>query len=85
MPVVRWTAKLPALVIGIVLLIGGLITTWRGRVMAGIVLIALGGGFVAYSMTIKDWCEVRGGQSAWSAGFGGSFHECLKLKGWLSF
>ncbi len=86
---VKWTAKGPALLAGIVLILVGLLSTWRGRIIAGVVLVALGLAFVGYSLTIKNWCELRGadyGQSAWgSSGFGGGIGDCVREKGWLSF
>lgn len=87
-PQVQWTNKLPALVIGIVLLIAGLFASSRRAAVAAIILIALGAGFVGYSLTIKDWCEMKGttlGQSAWGQGFGASFDQCVKAKGYFSF
>ncbi len=85
---VQWTAKGPVLIAGIVLALTGLLATWRGRWIAAIVLIALGCGFIGYSLTIKDWCELRGaeyGKSAWGqGGFGGGIGECMREKGWFS-
>lgn len=85
---VRWTNKLPALVIGIILILAGFFASIRRAVATAIILIALGAGFVGYSLTIKEWCELKGttlGQSAWGSGFGGGFDQCLRQKGWLSF
>lgn len=86
---VRWTAKLPTLAAGIVLILAGLFASTRRATAAAIILIALGLAFVGYSLTIKDWCELKPttmGQSAWGqGGFGGGIGECLKAKGWLSF
>lgn len=85
---VRWTAKLPTLLIGLALIVAGLFATTRRAVIASIILIGLGAAFVSYSLTIKEWCALKGttlGQSAWGSGFGASFDQCLKQKGWLSF
>lgn len=84
----KWTDKLPALVVGVLLLLTGLFATWKGRIAAGIILAVLGLGFVGYSATIKDWCEMKGttlGQTAWGNGFGASFDQCLRQKGYFSF
>jgi len=85
----HWTLKGPALIVGILLMVLGAVTTAKGRAWLGVAIIALGLAFTAYSFTIKDWCELR--QTGWGGGgwnqmaFGGSLGECLKQKGWLSF
>ena len=86
---VRWTWKAPALIAGVALAALGLVTTTRGRIIAGLAIIILGAAFVAYSMTIKDFCAVH--QHGWhggtwgQTGFGGQLGECLAEKGWFSF
>jgi hypothetical protein len=82
---VRWTNKLPALVAGVILILAGLLASSRRATAAAIILIALGAGFVGYSLTIKDWCEVKG--MAWGdKAFGqGGFGHCWKQKGYFSF
>lgn len=85
---VAWTNKLPALVIGVVLLIAGLYMRnkrWRPAIIGGTVLILMGCGFIGYSMTIKEWCAAVNPQSAFSSAFSTSFHGCLRAKGWLEF
>ena len=82
----KWTAKLPALIIGIVLLIGGAFVTrskWKYAACGGALLAVLGGTFVGYSMTIKEWCKVVNERSAFSADFSPSLRGCLQYKGWL--
>jgi hypothetical protein len=83
---VKWTAKLPLLVGGLLLLIIGLVATARGRLVIAAIAILLSALFVSYSYTIKDWCEVRTG-NAWGVGQWGthSFGDCAKLKGWWRF
>jgi len=83
----QWTNKLPALLIGLVLIVAGLFASWRRAVIAAVLLLALGTAFIGYSLTIKDWCSLRGstlGQSPWGQGFGASFDQCAKQKGWFS-
>ena len=82
---VRWTAKLPTLAIGIVLVIAAVIASSRRATIAAIILLLSGVAFVGYSLTIKDWCEVKG--LAWGQlGYGQhAFGACWKQKGWLSF
>lgn len=87
-PDVRWTAKGPALAAGLILLVAALFATGRRAFATAAVLAVLGAGFVGYSLTLKNWCEIQGttyGQSPWGQGFGGAFDECLKAKGWLAF
>jgi len=77
------------LLFGLGLLAGGLV--WLGRkgkyaAIVGLTLIALGGGFITWSLSIKEWCAARDiPHSAFSSAFGGSFHSCLRQKGWLEF
>jgi len=86
---VRFTRKAPALVLGLVSSIGGLLATKRGAVSAGLFLILLGVAFVTYSFTLKDWCA--GIQHGWSggawgnSGFGGNLGECIGSKTWFEF
>lgn len=83
----RWTAKLPALILGIVALIAGLFVSgskWRYAALGGAVLFGLGAGFIGYSLTIKEWC-VPNTQSAFSSAFSSSFRGCLRMKGWIEF
>jgi hypothetical protein len=86
---VHWTAKLPALVAGVVLVILGLVSlrgNWRYAFAGGALLILAGGGFIGWSLTIKEWCAARDmPHSAFSSAFSGSFHSCLRQKGWLEF
>ena len=85
---VHWTAKLPLLVIGIVLALAGVVQLcWtKSKVAAaiGLILIVMGASFIGYSMTIKNWC-VPGAGSAFSSGFGQSFAACARMKGWIEF
>lgn len=81
---VRWTSKAPALIGGIILIVAGLVSTWRRAAVLGLVLIGLGAAFIGYSMTVKDWCEIHG-PPGFGGGFGGGFQQCLKAKGWLAF
>ncbi len=85
---VRWTAKAPALIAGLILLLASAFLAAKGWARVAIVVAVLGAGFVGYSATLKDWCQLHGstlGQSPWGQGWGGSFGECLKAKGYLSF
>lgn len=87
-PQVRWTAKLPAIVLGVVSLLGAGIATKWGRAIAGAVLLLLGIAFVTYSFTIKDWCVLNA--YAWTnqwgeLSFNRSLGECIREKSWLSF
>ena len=86
---IRWTAKAPLLAAGIGLVIGGILALrgrWRYAAIVGFLLIASGGGFIYWSMTIKEWCAARDvPHSAFSSAFSGSFHSCLRQKGWLEF
>jgi uncharacterized membrane protein len=82
----KWTAKLPALIVGIVLFIAGLFLShskWRYAALSGALLLIAGAGFITYSMTIKEWCKVVNEQSAFSAAFSPSLRGCLKQKRWL--
>lgn len=81
---VRWTAKLPTLAIGIVLVIAAVIASSRRATMTAIILLGLGAVFVGYSLTIKDWCEVKG--LAWGELVHGqhAFGACWKQKSWFS-
>ncbi len=86
-PQVQWTAKLPALVIGIVLFIVGLFIShskWRYAALGAVVLFAASAGFLYWSISIKEWCVVNE-QSAFGAGFSPSLRGCLRMKGWLEF
>ena len=86
---VKWTAKAPALAAGIGLVIAGILSLhgrWRYAVLVGASLIIAGGGFIYWSLTIKEWCAERDvPHSAFSSAFSGSFHSCLRQKGWLEF
>ena len=85
---VQWTNKLPALLVGLVLIALGLFASWRRMVIAAVILLGLGTAFVFYSTTIKNWCQIQGstlGQSPWGQGFGASFDQCAKQKGYFSF
>lgn len=83
---VKWTAKLPALAAGLLLWMGSLWLVFyrRSRVgaLAALVLFLAGGGFIGYSLTIKEWCVVNE-QSAFSSAFSPSLRGCLRMKGWL--
>lgn len=82
----KWTAKLPTLVVGVVLFIAGLFiahSRWRYAALGGTILLIAGAGFVGYSMTIKEWCKVVNERSAFSSAFSPSLRGCLKQKGWL--
>ncbi len=85
---IRWTGKLPTLIVGVIVLLASVIALSKRATILAIILFVLGAGFVGYSLTIKDWCEMKGttlGQSAWGNGFGASFDSCARAKGWLSF
>ncbi len=86
---VEWTKKLPSLIAGLVLLFIGLVALMRHWSIVALVAVLLGAGFIGYSLTIKDWCAVKGttmGQSAWGqSGFGGGIGDCVRAKGWWSF
>jgi hypothetical protein len=83
----KWTAKLPALIVGIVLFIIGLFVSrskWRYAAVGGFLFFSVGAGFIYWSLTIKEWCrESNIQQSSFSSAFAPSFHECLRMKGWL--
>ena len=85
---VKWTAKLPAIILGVASLLGAGVATRNGRVIAGVVLILLGAAFVIYSFTLKSWCELN--QNAWQntwgdLSFNGTLGECIRSKSWFSF
>lgn len=82
----KWTAKLPTLIIGAVIFIVGLFVShskWRYAAVGGLLLFGVGSGFIGYSMTVKEWCVPNLQQSAFSSAFATSFHGCLRMKGWL--
>ena len=82
----KWTAKLPALIVGIALFIAGLFVShskWRYAALGGALLLLSGCGFIYYSMTIKEWCKVVNERSAFSSAFSPSLRGCLQQKGWL--
>lgn len=81
----KWTAKLPALIIAGILFVVGLFVShskWRYAALGGLLLFAAAAGFLGYSLTIKEWC-VPNQQSAFSSAFSSSFVGCLRMKGWL--
>lgn len=85
---VRWTAKGPALIAGLLALALSMVATARGRLILAGVLLVLGTAFLTYSLTLKQWCELHHG--AWGGAWGETsfdvtLGECLKEKGWLSF
>ena len=85
---VKWTAKLPAIILGVLSLLGAGIATRQGRVIAGLVLIILGLAFVIYSFTVKEWCTLN--QNAWQNNWGdlsfnGSLGECIRQRSVFSF
>ena len=85
---VKWTAKLPAIILGVLSLLGAGIATRQGRVIAGVVLIILGLAFVIYSFTIKEWCELHAyaWQNAWGElSFNGTLGECIRQRSIFSF
>ncbi len=87
MPDVKWTAKLPALIMAIILFVVGLFVAkskWRYATLAALLLFAASGGFLYWSITIKEWCVVNE-QSAFTAAFSPSLRGCLRMKGWLEF
>lgn len=72
------------LLLGVVTAVTGLLL-WaysksKSATIIATLVILLGGGFVAYSFTIKDWCLVK---SDFGRDFGSDLHGCLKAKGWL--
>lgn len=83
----KWTAKLPALIIGVAVAIAGLFVSrskWRFAAIGAVLLFAASAGFITWSLTIKEWCAARNvAQSAFSSAFAPSFHQCLRIKGWL--
>lgn len=85
-PQIKWTAKLPALIISIVLFIIGLFVAkskWRYAALGAALLFAASGGFLYWSLSIKEWCKIVNEHSAFSAAFSPSIRGCLKYKGWL--
>ena len=85
---VRWTAKLPAIILGVASLFGAGAATRNGRVIAGVVLVLLAAAFVIYSFTLKSWCELN--QNAWQntwgeLSFNGSLGECIRQRSVFSF
>ena len=85
---VKWTAKLPAIILGVASLLGAGVATRNGRVIAGVVLLLLGAAFVIYSFSIKEWCTLN--QNAWQntwgdLSFNGTLGECIRSKSWFSF
>lgn len=85
---VKWTAKLPALIVAVILFVVGLFVAkskWRYAAVAALLLFAASAGFFYWSLTIKEWCAVVNEQSAFSSGFSPSLRGCLRAKGWLEF
>ena len=83
---VKWTAKLPALIAAIVLFVVGLFVAhskWRYAALGAALLFAASGGFLYWSLSIKEWCAVVNDKSAFSAAFSPSLRGCLKYKGWF--
>lgn len=83
---VKWTAKLPALIVAVVLAIAGLFVSqskWRYAAMAAALLLAASGGFLYWSLSIKEWCAVVNERSAFSSAFSPSLRGCLRAKGWF--
>jgi hypothetical protein len=81
----RWTAKLPALIAAIVLFIVGLFVShskWRYAALGALVLFAASGGFLYWSLSIKEWCVVNP-RSAFSSAFSPTLRGCLRQKGWF--
>lgn len=84
---VEWTAKLPALLAAIALVLGALLAHAKGFRLVAAVLAALALAFLGYSLTIKEWCSTRGqiAASGFSSAFAPTFAQCAKQKGWMSF
>ena len=85
---VKWTAKGPAIILGILSILGAGIATRNGRIIAGSVLLLLGAAFVIYSFTIKEWCEIHA--YAWKNNWGelsfnGLLGECIRQRSVFSF
>ena len=85
---VKWTAKLPAIILGVLSLLGAGIATRHGRIIAGLMLLILAAAFVTYSFAVKEWCEMSA--HAWGnqwndLDFDGTLGDCIRKKGWFSF
>ena len=85
---VTWTAKLPAIILGVMSLLGAGIATRHGRIIAGLMLLILAAAFVTYSFAVKEWCELNA--HAWGnqwndLNFDGTLGDCIRKKGWFSF
>jgi len=80
---VKWTAKLPALIMSLLLLLASLWLGARGWVRIAFVLLALSVASVLYSTKIHSWCVVDDGIMAWGQkawgenSFGGCVHGTL--------
>jgi hypothetical protein len=55
------------------------------RLLAALAALALlaAGGFLYWSLSIKEWCAVVNDKSAFSAAFSPSLRGCLRTKGWF--
>jgi hypothetical protein len=79
--------KAPALLIGLLLILGGFLLVkgrWRYSVPIGLALIAGGFGAVIYSTTIHEWCAPVGAArfgKEWGSGFwhGPNAWDCYHL------
>ena len=83
---VKWTSKAPTLLIGIGLsVVGAVLFCWsksRTMTIAAIFTFSLGGAFIYYSTTVKEWC-VSKTRPELSADFAPSLRGCLRQKGWF--
>lgn len=84
---VQWTAKAPALIAGIVLVIAGIFSLsrkWKYAALIGVSLLIAGSGFIGWSLTIKDWC-VGKDMLPFTDQHGEAIFNCFRHKGWLEF
>lgn len=85
---VKWTTKLPTLIISAVLFIAALFvekSKWRYAVLGASLLFVASGGFLYWSLSIKDWCRIVNEQSEFGGGFSSEFRGCLQAKDWFEF
>jgi hypothetical protein len=85
---VKWTAKLPTLIVSVALFVAALLvenSKWRYAALVAALLFIGSGGFLYWSLSIKDWCSVVNQQSEFGGGFSSEFSGCLRLKGWFEF
>lgn len=87
-PQAQWTAKLPALVLGIVAIAVALLVAkgrWRYSAPIAVAMLVLGVSLVVFSTTVHGWCAPStakwGGGAFGQTAFwhGASVHDCVRM------